>query len=315
MESVLTSDSSDAVELRQVEQAPARALCDAASPEKLVASLYRSILQREADHGGIAQKLQLIEDGASLEWLITILLQSPEYLNKVARDPLFIDAAMRTEEVLNAFRMRMGLTSQDVSSLFPRDYTGNGEAGKFYRAYRNTGFFEKFLSGEKVLDIGYKGYDNPNLLTIVPHAIGIDFDYPGYDGSRLPFDDGSIDTVYSSHCLEHIDDYEHAIRDWYRVLKVGGHIVCAVPSQLLYEKKRNPPSRYNLDHKRFYTPRSLVAEFEQALQENSYRVRFLEENDRGYNYDIGPERHALGCYEIVIAVEKIRQLSWRLGED
>ena len=82
MESVLTSDSSDAVELRQVEQAPARALCNAASPEKLVASLYRSILQREADHGGIAQKLQLIEDGASLEWLITILLQSPEYLNK-----------------------------------------------------------------------------------------------------------------------------------------------------------------------------------------------------------------------------------------
>ncbi len=158
-------------------------------------------------------------------------------------------------------------------SLFPRDYVGNAEAGKFYRAYRETGFFERFVSGAKVLDIGYKGYDNPELLTFAPHAIGVDLDTPGYDGRRLPFDDASIDTVCASHCLEHISDYVGAIQDWHRVLKIGGFLVCAVPSMQLYEKKRNPPSKHNTDHKRFYSPRRLIGEFEEALAENAYRVR------------------------------------------
>ena len=87
-----------------------------------------------------------------------------------------------------------------------------------------------------------------------------------------------------------------------------------MPSQQLYEKKRSPPSKYNADHKRFYTPGSLVAEFEQALEENSYRSEYLEENDRDYDYAVGPERHAGGCYEIVIVVERIGKPPWALEE-
>jgi predicted SAM-dependent methyltransferase len=108
---------------------------------------------------------------------------------------------------------------------------------------RLSGFFDNYMSGDKILDVGYKGYDNPELRTVVPGATGVDLDFPGYDGNRLPFDDETIDCVFSSHCLEHILSYKGAIQDWYRVTKIGGFIVCIVPSQLLYEKRRNLPSR------------------------------------------------------------------------
>jgi hypothetical protein len=53
-----------------------------------------------------------------------------------------------------------------------------------------------------MLDVGYTGYDNPGRLTALPGAVGIDLDPPGYNGIRLPFEDGSVNTVFSSHCLE-----------------------------------------------------------------------------------------------------------------
>ncbi|MDR3489478.1 MAG: methyltransferase domain-containing protein [Bradyrhizobium sp.] len=286
---------------------------DAISPEMLMSSLYKSILNRNPDPGGLRQYLDFIRDGMTVESLVSQILKSVEYANLVVRNPIFVNAAIKSPDFVRRFTSKLGLVPRQSSNLFPEEYVGNAEAGKFYKAYRQSGFFESYMSGEKVLDIGYKGYDNPKLLTIVPHAIGVDLDYPGYDGARLPFDDGTIDAVYSSHCLEHISNYKATIRDWYRVVKVGGFVVCAVPSQLLYEKKRAIPSRYNADHKRFYSPLSLIAEFGEALEENSYRVRFLEENDKNYTYDVGPERHAGGCYEIIIVIEKIEKPAWSIG--
>jgi len=122
-----------------------------------------------------------------------------------------------------------------------------------------------------------------------------------------------VDCVYSSHLLEHVVDPGETIRDWYRVLRVGGHIVTVVPHQHLYEKKLEPPSRFNGDHKRFYTPGRLLAEFEIALQPNSFRVRHLKDNDRGHDYSIPPEKHSNWCYEIELVIEKIARVPWELS--
>lgn len=187
------------------------------------------------------------------------------------------------------------------------------EARKTFEFKLRNGFIDRYLSGSAILDIGYKGYES-DVVPILPHAIGIDLDYPGYDGKVLPFADGSQDAVFSSHCLEHIADYPQAVREWFRVLKSGGHLVIVVPHQFLYEKRTRPPSRWNEDHKRFYTPASLMAEIETALPPNAYRLRHLADNDLGYDYSIGPNRHAGGCYEIELVVEKISPPAWRLEE-
>jgi SAM-dependent methyltransferase len=185
------------------------------------------------------------------------------------------------------------------------------EARKTYAAKLDDGFIKKYLSGMAILDIGYKGYEN-NVVPIVPQAIGIDVDYPGYDGRRLPFPDRSQDAVFSSHCLEHVENARAAVNEWFRVLKTDGFLVLCVPHQHLYERKSTPPSMWNPDHRRFYTPATLLADIEGALEPNTYRLRHLADNDAHYDYSIPPDQHPAGCYEIELVIQRIKQPAWGL---
>lgn len=66
--------------------------------------------------------------------------------------------------------------------------------------------------------------------------------------------DSQFDFVYASHVLEHLENPAAAVREWWRVLKPGGHLIISVPHRDLYEKKRTLPSRFNGDHKTFWLP-------------------------------------------------------------
>lgn len=167
-----------------------------------------------------------------------------------------------------------------------------------------NGFFDKFMSGNG-LDIGFAGYID-GVNPILPTAIGVDTNYPGYDGRTLPFNDNSQDYVYNSHCLEHILDYKKAIQEWHRVTKTGGFIIIVVPHRDLYEKRLTLPSIFNGDHKRFYTSASLLKEVEDSLPINSYKIRHLRENDEGHVYSDPPEIHSRGLYEIELVLQKLR---------
>jgi len=187
------------------------------------------------------------------------------------------------------------------------------ESRKSYSQKIESGFFDKYLSGSSILEIGYKGGLN-DVVPIVPQAVGVDLDYPGYNGKTLPFPDESQDAIYTSHCFEHIADYKHALRDWFRVLKIGGFLVIVVPHQHLFERRRNLPSRWNLDHKRFYTPASLLREIEEVFAPNSYRVRHMMDNDLGFDYSVTPLGAGVGCFEIEIVLEKLKQPVWTLDD-
>ena len=167
------------------------------------------------------------------------------------------------------------------------------------------GFYDRYLSGEAVLDIGYRG-GKADAVPVTDRAIGVELDYPGYDGVSLPFPDRSQDAVFASHCLEHIADWKPVLADWFRVLKIGGYLVIAVPHQQLYERKADLPSRFNGNHQRFYTPSSLMAEIETALPIGAWRLRSLCDNDEGFGYRVPPEMHAQGCYEIELVVQRIQ---------
>lgn len=185
-----------------------------------------------------------------------------------------------------------------------------GEARRTYQDKLNNGFFKRFMSGNG-LDIGFRGYEK-DIVPILETSIGIETDYPNYNGKILPFNNESQSFVYSSHVLEHIADFKQVIKDWYRVTKVNGHIITVVPHQFLYEKKANLPSNWNRDHKRFYTPASLLKEFEESLEPNTYRVRLLEDGDNNFNYNLGPNEHSDGQYEITLVIQKITKPIWEL---
>lgn len=185
------------------------------------------------------------------------------------------------------------------------------ESQRTYLDKLDNGFFNRYMSGNG-LDIGYAGYIE-GVEPILPTAIGVDLNYPGYDGKTLPFPDESQNYVYSSHCLEHILDAFLALDEWFRVLKVGGHMVIVVPHQFLYEKKKHIPSKWNEDHKQFYTPMWLLHMIEETFQPNTYRVRLLEDGDKDFNYSIGPDQHSDGQYEITLVIQKITPPAWKLA--
>jgi autotransporter strand-loop-strand O-heptosyltransferase len=51
------------------------------------------------------------------------------------------------------------------------------------------------------------------------------------DASKLPYENETVDEIYTSHLLEHLNKYEisGAVKEWYRVLKTDGKIDIEVP--------------------------------------------------------------------------------------
>ncbi len=179
-----------------------------------------------------------------------------------------------------------------------------GEASRFFDERKKEGFWEKFVRPGLVVDVGYKGGDES--APIFRDAIGLDLDTPGYDGRNLPFDAGAVGTIHASHVLEHIADYAHFFRECLRTLVLDGTLIIFVPLMEAYEAKRVPPSRFNEDHKRFYTSGRLLFEIETSLPRESYRIAHLRERFQPADLERPEEQHALGPYEIECVIEKLR---------
>ncbi len=117
---------------------------------------------------------------------------------------------------------------------------------------------------------------------IWPQTIGIDR-YISPDGAsvsmdvmKLPiFADRSFDYVYSSHVVEDFDasDSVKLLSEWWRVLKVGGHLVLYLPHDELYPKVGEPGA--NPAHKQNLNPETVIGYMKQVggwmLVENEVR--------------------------------------------
>jgi len=93
----------------------------------------------------------------------------------------------------------------------------------------------------------------------------------------LPYKDGSVDRIYSSHVIEHFTraEWEHVRRDWLRVLKPGGVMELRCPDmeklcvlflggedrELQLQRIYGQQGSEGQLHKNGFTPESLVNSF------------------------------------------------------
>lgn len=93
------------------------------------------------------------------------------------------------------------------------------------------------------------------------------------------FGDETMDFVYSSHTLEHIVDYKAALREWWRVVKVGGYLVLYLPHKDLYPNIGTPGA--NLDHKHDFLP----ADIERAMRDIAVSFDLVRNEDRNEGHE------------------------------
>ena len=101
---------------------------------------------------------------------------------------------------------------------------------KFYPDYLAAGGASHAIVREALKYCQGRGVDVGAGLWPVPGAIPVDLSNgPGRGRSMPDFEDGSLDYVFSSHCLEHIERWEEALAQWIRKLSPGGIIFIYLP--------------------------------------------------------------------------------------
>lgn len=66
----------------------------------------------------------------------------------------------------------------------------------------------------------------------------------------------SVDAVFSSHLLEHIENTEKALKEWFRVIKIGGYLCLYLPHKEFYPNIGEAGS--NPDHKHDFLPQDII---------------------------------------------------------
>src|SRR5271165_5152642 len=120
-----------------------------------------------------------------------------------------------------------------------------------------------------------------------------------------------VSAILVHNALQFLTETRQFLGLCFSKLSVGGVMIVTAPHQFLYERKLRLPSRRNSLHRRFYTPNTLLADIEEAIDPCECRVRFLGENDAGYNYLAGLSSNPDGGQEIVVALERISRPAWR----
>jgi SAM-dependent methyltransferase len=182
-----------------------------------------------------------------------------------------------------------------------------GETGKAHLRRLREGWYDKYCPADKVgLDVG--AGEDPVHVTFRRWDLIFSAKENAVDLSGIETE--TFWTVFSSHVLEHLEYPQKALKEWWRVLKRGGHLCVMVPHRDLYEKRRFLPSQWNPDHRYFWLPdeedppctRSLRKEITEAIPNG--KILELRVLDDGYDH-LDPKEHPIGEYSIEAVVKKL----------
>ncbi len=86
-------------------------------------------------------------------------------------------------------------------------------------------------TGQQALDLTARGFHVAAIeITASAYSQSRLFPVVDYDGSHIPFEDGTFDIVFSSNVLEHVLDLPRMYAEIRRVLKPGGYCIHVLPT-------------------------------------------------------------------------------------
>lgn len=106
------------------------------------------------------------------------------------------------------------------------------------------------------------------------------------------FADGAIDNVFSSHLLEHIQNWQAALNEWWRVVKVGGHLALYLPHADFYPNVGQPGA--NPDHKHDFRPEDLIDFFRLAFADWTLLENNTRDQGDEYSFLIVLRKESIG---------------------
>lgn len=138
--------------------------------------------------------------------------------------------------------------------------------GEIYPAFQASGFAARFAfpyAKEVCKGTGYDIGCN-RLEWAFPNAMPIDVSFNnGYSATNLPL---NADYIFSSHCLEHLDNWVDVLDYWYEKLNIGGVLFLYLPS---FDQHYWRPWN-NRKHKNIFTPEII----EEYMKDKGYKNIF-----------------------------------------
>ena len=155
-----------------------------------------------------------------------------------------------------------------------------------YPSFQADGFAAQFAFPYASIVCRGVGYDIGCMKKewAFPGSIPIDISFEdGYDAYHLPQD--NVDYVFTSHCLEHLDDWVEALNYWTSLLKYSGVLFLYLPH---YSQKYWRPWN-NRKHKHVFS----VETIRDYMEEHNYTKIFSSEKDLNNSFMIMGEKTLL----------------------
>jgi len=105
----------------------------------------------------------------------------------------------------------------------------------------------------------------------------------GDGGNLYWFKDKVLDYVFASHSLEDFEDTVGILREWWRVIKPGGHLIVIMPHAKYYPRHGTPGA--NPDHKHDFLPEMLLKQIDETFP-GEYNLLQSESFDNNFEFDI-----------------------------
>lgn len=160
----------------------------------------------------------------------------------------------------------------------------DSEASKTYLDKIASGFFMKYMDG-KGLDISI----GDGIESILPQAEKVEVSGKTKKIEKI---DDSQDFVYLSGIIGY-SNYGLILKESMRVLKPLGYLTIVLPNSHLTGGKFHATSG------------SIVDLIEHSFDKNTYRIRFLEEGDKNFDYSKIGEPQPLAQTEITLVIQKL----------